>query len=234
MVDSFHNGAINSASPFPTAYFTYMLCNQHHTHTQYPAKNRHLVSSQEKRNISPDSFAYDNSLLVTQALTRGLSPVTPTAQCLWTPAQYAASKFMDLHHKLLFSSFLRLSVHCLIVFLHTERLKGVWASQHGGKTESSGYWTEPMSLLHCHTDRQGNDIASCSLPEGHGAWICPLHQLLCPLHRCCNPSVPQLPLKLPAQAPHLERKLCHSSCRCKDNSCYKYADAVLMCILKTF
>lgn len=136
-----------------------MLCNQHHIHTHYPAKNRILVSSQAKLNTSLSSLACENSLLVTQALTRGLCHVTPTARCLWRPAQYAASRFRLIPQAFLFP-FYQLNVHYKTVFPHSERLKGVWVSKHDGKIETSGYWTEPISLLHCHTDRKVNNRES--------------------------------------------------------------------------
>lgn len=188
-----------------------MLCKQHHTHTQYAAKNRLLVFSQEKLNTSLNSSAYEASLLATQALTRGLCYVTPTAQCFWRPAQYATSKFTDLHHELFFSP-LSGSMFTTCPYFFTQKdsrefeLASMMWKQKPVATEQN-HFTVPLS----HWQKSKRQRVSYSLPEGPGAWTCPLHQLLCLLHRCCNHSVPQLPLTLPAQALHLKRKQCHNS-----------------------
>lgn len=109
------------------------------------------VSSQEKLNISPNSFAYETSLLATQALTRGLCHVTPNAQC---GGQHTTV------HRLTPQAFPLLSGSMLttrLCFFTQRDSRESWVSKHDGKTETSGYWTEPISLLHCHTDRKVND-----------------------------------------------------------------------------
>lgn len=133
-----------------------MLCNQYNTHTQNPAKNRLLVFSQETVNTSPNSFACENSLLVIQALIRGLCHMSHQVLSI-CGGQHSMLPASSQTYTTSFFPFIRLNVHYMTVFLHTERLKGVWVSKHDEKTETSGYWTEPISLFHCHTDRKVSD-----------------------------------------------------------------------------
>lgn len=182
-----------------------MLCNQHRTHTQYPAKNRLLISSQEKLNTSPNSFAYENSLLVSpKAFVSCHSNCSVFVEAITVCCQ-------QVHRHRVFPLLLDWMFTTWPCFF-TQRdsreseLANMMGKQKPGATEQNPFH---CSIINRQKSKQQK--ASYSLPEGHGAWICPLHQLLCPLHRCCNPSVPQLPLRLPAQALHLKRKLCRNS-----------------------
>lgn len=139
---------------------------------------------------------------------RRLCHVTATAQCLWRPSQYAASKCTDIHSFPLLLDWMFTTWPCFFTQRDSREseLANMMGKQKPGATEQNPFH---CSIINRQKSKQQK--ASYSLPEGHGAWICPLHQLLCPLHRCCNPSVPQLPLRLPAQALHLKRKLCRNS-----------------------